>query len=117
MNVIPFKIVPLGNYTDGAALEVLNRYGLQHVRYTVNHFFYKDVLERLRKRIIRVRPDIAVKWMLHHDNAPCHTALSVTEFFTSKGIPVILQPPIHLISAPFFFLKLKTVLRGRHFGT
>ena len=50
MNVIPFKIVPLGNYTDGAALEVLNRYGLQHVRYTVNHFFYKDVLERLRKK-------------------------------------------------------------------
>ena len=30
---------------------------------------YKSVLENLRKRVIRVRPEIADKWMLHHDNA------------------------------------------------
>ena len=43
INVIPFKIVPLGSYTPietlfpllVAALEVFNRYGLQHVRYTL----------------------------------------------------------------------------------
>ena len=47
---------------------------------TVNHAFYKDVLERLRKQIQRVRTDIADDWVLHHDNAPAHTALSIREF-------------------------------------
>ena len=42
---------------------------------TVNHAFYKDVLERLRKRVQRVRRDIADEWMLQQDNAPAHTAL------------------------------------------
>jgi hypothetical protein len=44
---------------------------------TVNHAFYKNVLERLRKRVQRVRTDIAEDWVLHHDNAPVHTALSI----------------------------------------
>ena len=43
---------------------------------TVNHAFYKDVLERLQKRVQRVQRDIADDWVLHHDNAPAHTALS-----------------------------------------
>ena len=58
----------------------------------------------------RVRPDIADKWMLHHDYAPCYTALSVAEFLTSKGIPVVLQSLIHLTLVPvtfYFFLNLK----------
>ena len=33
--------------------------------------------KRLRKRIQRVRTDIADDWVLHHDNAPAHTALSI----------------------------------------
>jgi len=48
--------------------------------HTVNHAFYKDVLERLRKWVQRVRTDIADDWVLHHDNAPAHTALSIREF-------------------------------------
>ena len=43
--------------------------------HTVNHAFYKDILERLRKRVQRVRRDIADDWVLQHDNAPAHTAL------------------------------------------
>jgi hypothetical protein len=31
--------------------------------------------------------------MLHHDNAPCHTAISVNKFLAKKGISVVLQPP------------------------
>jgi hypothetical protein len=31
----------------------------------VNHAFYKDVLERLRKRVQGVRKDIAGDWVLH----------------------------------------------------
>ena len=59
INIIPFKVIPFGSYTPMetlfphlvAVLEVFNRYGLQHVRYTRDKvFFYKDVRERLRKR-------------------------------------------------------------------
>ena len=58
--------------------------------------------------------------MLHHDNAPCHTAISVIEFLAKKGIPVVPQPPYSPDLSPcdfFLFPKLKFYLRGRHFGT
>ena len=67
---------------------------------TVSQPFYREVLERLRKRVARVRPGIARTWMLHHDNAPCHTAVSINEFFAEKSIPVVPQPPIRRISVP-----------------
>jgi hypothetical protein len=87
---------------------------------TVNQQFYREVLERLRKRVLRVRPSIAESWMLQHDNAPCHTALSVTQFLTQKGISVVPQPPYSPDLSPcdfFLFPKLKSHLKGHHFGT
>jgi len=57
---------------------------------TVNQHFYKEVFERLRKRVIRVRPNIRV---MHYDNAPCHTAISINQFLATKNIPVGPQPP------------------------
>jgi len=48
---------------------------------TANQYYYKDILERLRKRVMRVRPNIATNWTLHHDNAPAHAAFSVAQFF------------------------------------
>ena len=65
--------------------------------HTVNQFYYCEVLERLRKRAVRVRPSIADNWMLHHDNAPCHTAISVIEFLAKKDIPVVHSPHTPLI--------------------
>jgi hypothetical protein len=61
--------------------------------HTVNQFYYREIPDRLRKRIVRVRPSIAHNWMLHHENAPCHTAISVIEFLPKKGIPVVPEPP------------------------
>ena len=87
---------------------------------TVNQFYYHEILERLRKRVVRVRPSIDDNWMLHHDNAPCHTAISVIEFLVKKCIPVVAQPPysLDLSSCEFFlFPKLKFQLKERHFGT
>jgi len=55
------------------------------------------MLERLRKRVVRVRPSIFNNWMLHHDNVPCHMAISVTEFLAKKCIPVVPQPHTPLI--------------------
>ena len=62
--------------------------------------------------------DIADKWMLYHDNSPCHTALQVTVVLTSKGIPVVSQPSYsHDLCDFLLFHKLKNALKGRHFGT
>jgi len=57
------------------------------------HALYKDVLERLRKRVQRVRMDIADDWVLHPDNAPAHNALSIREFLAKKNIPALTHPP------------------------
>jgi hypothetical protein len=44
-----------------------------------------EVLKRLHEKVRRKRPEIfANSWILHHDNAPAHTALSVREFLSSK---------------------------------
>ena len=49
---------------------------------TVNQVYYLEVLERLREKVRRKRPKLFANnsWILHHDNAPAHTALSVREF-------------------------------------
>ena len=98
--------------------------GIVHKEYvpprrTVNHAFYKDVLERLRKRVQRVRTDIADDWVLHHDNAPAHTALSIREFLAKKNIPVLPHPPYSpdLVPCDFYlFSKLKFKLKVHHSG-
>jgi transposase len=58
--------------------------------------------------------------VLHHDNAPAHTALSIREFLAKKNIPTLPQPPYSpdLAACDFYlFLKLKSKLKGHHFGT
>ena len=52
---------------------------------------------RLRKRVRRVRPEIADTWILHHDNAPCHTAISMKECLAKKGISVFRSHQTRLI--------------------
>ena len=86
---------------------------------SANQNFYWEVFQRLRKRVACVRPGIARTWMLHHDNAPCHTAVSINEFLAEKCMPVFPQPPYSLDLSPcdfFLFPRLKNHLRGRHFG-
>ena len=64
--------------------------------------------------------DIADDWVLHHDNAPAHTALSIREFLAKKNIPVLPHPPNSRDLAPwdfYLFSKLKSKLKGLHFGT
>jgi len=84
---------------------------------TANQFHYREILERLRKIVVRVRPSIANNWMLHHDNAHCHMAISVIEFLAKKGIPVVPQPPYSpdLSSCDFFcsFFALTDAIFGR----
>jgi len=63
--------------------------------------------------------DIADDWMLHHDNAPAHTVLSIRKFLANKNIPALPHPPYSPDLAPYdfyLFPKLKSKLKGHHFG-
>jgi hypothetical protein len=54
--------------------------------------------------------------MLHHNNAPCHTAVSINEFLAEKKAFLWFLSP--RIPCDFFlFPWLKNHLKGRHFGT
>jgi len=87
---------------------------------TVNQTFYLQVIERLRNRVRRVRGEIADKWFLHHDNVPSHTSFAVREFLAQNNITTLPRPSYSPDLAPcdfFLFPKLKTHLKGHHFGT
>jgi hypothetical protein len=57
-------------------------------------------------------------WILHHDNAPAHTALYVRAFSCSKQITVLEHLPYSPDLAPrdfFLFLKTKKIMKDGHF--
>jgi len=87
---------------------------------TVNQVCYLEVLERLHEKVRQKRPELFDNnsWILHHNNAPAHTALSVREFLTTKQISVLEHPAYSLDLAPndiFLFPKIKEILKGRRF--
>ena len=62
---------------------------------TVNQLFYLEVLKRLRDTVQRKRPELwwSGEWLLHQDNAPAHTALSVRQFLMKNGMTTTSHPP------------------------
>jgi transposase len=83
---------------------------------TVNQVYYLEVLKRLREKVRRKRPEIFANnsWILHHDNAPAHTARSVREFLAAKQITVLEHPAYSPDLAPnefFLFPKIKEILK------
>lgn len=75
--------------------------------------FWKD-----RKKVIRVRKDIAATWLLHHDNAPSHTSLRIREFIAKHNAATFSQPLCSCDLAPddfVLFPRIKTELKGHHF--
>jgi len=78
------------------------------------------VLERLCEKVRWKRPELFANnsWILHHDNALAHMALSVREFLATKQITVLEHPAYSPVLAPsdfFLFPKIKAILEGRHF--
>jgi histone-lysine N-methyltransferase SETMAR len=67
--------------------------------------YYKEVLTILRQWVRRKRPEIWKKdsWILHHDNALAHNALSVKTFLVKHKIPVLEHPPYSPDLAPYDF--------------
>ncbi|UYV74372.1 hypothetical protein LAZ67_11003268 [Cordylochernes scorpioides] len=78
-------------------------------------------LRRLREAIRQKRPELcrSKSWILHHDNAPAHTALKISKFLQGHSTSVFPLPPYSPDLAPcdfFLFGKLKKKkLKGRKF--
>lgn len=89
---------------------------------TVNKEYYLQVMRRLREAIRKKRPELWKNnsWILHHDNAPSHTALLICEFLAKNSTNIISQPPYSPDLAPcdfFLFPKLKIPLRGTRYDS
>ena len=98
--------------------------GLVHFEFvpqgqTVNQLFYLEVLKRLSDVVRRKRPELwrSGKWLLHQDNAPARTALSVRQFLMKNGMTTA-SPPHSLDLAfcdIFLFPRMKRDLKGKRF--
>jgi hypothetical protein len=89
---------------------------------TMNQTVYITVLQRLRDAVLRKRPHkwSSGTWLLHHDNALCHAALSFREFVAKHSIPVVPHSPYSPDLPPpppdfFLFTRLKSTLKGKRF--
>jgi transposase len=87
---------------------------------TVNQHHYLQVLKRLREYVRRKRPERwrNQDWLLHHDNAPAHTALSVQRFLAAKNMAMVPHPPYSPDLAPCdfsLFPRMKLKLKYRRF--
>jgi len=101
--------------------------GVEHKEFVsegkpVNAEFYKGVMDRLPKRIQRLRPAVLCSrdsFFVLHDNAPVHKAASVCQFWTPKNVTNLYHPPYSSDLSPpdyFLFPNLKMKLKGLHFA-
>ncbi|UYV65470.1 hypothetical protein LAZ67_3004454 [Cordylochernes scorpioides] len=96
-----------------------NYQGIVH-RSTITADSYLGVLRLLREAIRQKRPELwrSKSWILHHHNAPAHTALKISKFLQDHSTSVFPQPPYSPDLAPcdfFLFGKLKKKLKCRKF--
>ena len=86
---------------------------------TVTAAAYVEKLGNLRDAVNRKRPNLRDgRWLLDHDNAPCHTAGKVIEFLHRNKMQTVPNPPYSPNLAPcdfFLFPTLKRPLSGRRF--
>ena len=100
-------------------------HGIVHLEFlpqgqTINQNVYKDILRCLMRSVREKRRELweTKSWLLHHDNAPAHNALSIRQFLAENNIAVLEQPPYSPDLAPcdfFLFPKLKGVIKGTRF--
>jgi hypothetical protein len=72
---------------------------------TVNQHYHKEVLLHLREKGRRQRSQLfqSGRWLLHHNNAPANSDLSIQEFLAEKKIPWYPIPPIDQTLPPVTF--------------
>jgi hypothetical protein len=73
---------------------------------TTNQDFYLAVLRCLQDAVWRKWPEMWTvgSWLLHHDSASVHTALSIRQFLAKHLVPTLPKPPYspNLFSLDFF---------------
>ena len=79
---------------------------------TVNKEYYVEFLREFRKSFRRKRPALFIsgQWNFHHDNAPVHNSIFVTDYLTKMGIKTVRRPPYSPHLAPcdlWLFPKLR----------
>jgi hypothetical protein len=78
-----------------------------------------EILKRLREAVCRKKCELCPnKWILHHDNAPAHKALSAKQFLAHISITEMEHQPYSTDLVPddfWLFPKIKSVLKGRRF--
>jgi len=114
------QIKSQNNVADFFDIRGIVHYEFVPIGQTVNQVYYLEVLERLHEKVRRKRPELFANnsWILHDDNAPAHTALSVKELLATKQITVLEHPAYSPDLAPsdfFLFPKIKEILKWRHF--
>ena len=74
--------------------------GMVHMEFlpqgtTVNQQVYKEILQWLIVSVQTKRRDWYENnyWLLHHDNAPSHYALTIRQFLTEQNVTMPDQPP------------------------
>ena len=62
---------------------------------TVNQTVYKKILWHLVRSVHEKRQSLweANAWVLHHDNAPAHIAMSICQFLAKRNIATLEHPP------------------------
>jgi transposase len=120
------KVVRTLNMSKSQMKEMLKTFfdikGIVHFEFitqSVNRAYYLKLLKRLPEAVRRKRPELwPNEWILHHDNAPAHKALSVKQFLAQKSIDEMEPPPYSPDSAPngfWLFPKIKFALKRRRF--
>ncbi|UYV66955.1 hypothetical protein LAZ67_4003444 [Cordylochernes scorpioides] len=87
---------------------------------TTNQHHYLDALRRLREAVRQKRLEKwhQKNWLLHHENARPHTAVTVQLYLAKHGIALLPQPPYSPDLAPndfFIYPKIKKVVNGCRF--
>ena len=75
---------------------------------TVNQYVYKEIIRRLMRSVQDKRRDLWENnaWVLLHDNAPGHSALSIRWFLAERNVPTLEQPPYSPDLAPCDFFPI-----------
>ncbi|UYV69143.1 hypothetical protein LAZ67_6002576 [Cordylochernes scorpioides] len=81
-----YRVMRVNNPKNG-----LVHYELVPEGQTINQHYYLDVLRRLREAVRQKRPEKWAKknWLLHHDNARLHTAVTVQLYLAKHGITLL----------------------------
>jgi hypothetical protein len=88
-----------------------SHWGIMHYEFPledkkVNRYFYQVVLRCLWNAVWRKWPEMWTvgSWLLHCDNAPVHTVLSIRQLLAKHSIPTLPQHPYSHDISPLNFL-------------